>query len=136
VKAVTLTTSDPIAFPHAAQAVRITRTRTLAGKTSRETVYLTVSLPADDAHPADLQEWARAEWLIENHIHHWDVTFGEDLHQAHTGTGPAILAALRNTAIGFHRLNGETNIARALRRAGRRPHELVTTATSSNQTTQ
>jgi len=135
VKAVTLTGGDPIAFPHAAQAVRITRTRTRAGKTSRETVYLTVSLPAADAHPADLQEWARAEWLIENHIHHVrDVTFGEDLHQARTGTGPAVLATLRNTAIGYHRLNGHTNIARALRRAGRRPHELVTAVTSSNQT--
>jgi predicted transposase YbfD/YdcC len=137
VKAVTLTGGDPLAFPHAAQAVRITRTRTLAGKTTRETAYLTVSLPADQAHPADLQEWARAEWLIENHIHHVrDVTFGEDLHQARTGTGPAVLATLRNTAIGFHRVNGETNIARALRRANRRPHDLITAVTSSNQTTQ
>ena len=46
------------------------------------------------------------------------------------------MATLRNTAIGSHRLNGATNIARALRRASRRPHELVTTATNSNQTTQ
>jgi hypothetical protein len=42
-----------------------------------------------------------------------DVTFREDLHQARTGTGPAILATLRNTAIGYHRTNGDTNIARA-----------------------
>ena len=137
VKALTLTGGDPIAFPHAAQAVRITRTRTLNGKTSRETAYFVISLPAADAQPADLQEWARREWLIENHVHHVrDVTFGEDLHQARTGTGPAVLATLRNTAIGHHRLNGETNIARALRRANRRPHDLVTAVTSSNQTTQ
>ncbi|MFF0372233.1 ISAs1 family transposase, partial [Micromonospora sp. NPDC005087] len=51
------------------------------GKTSRETAYYTVSLPADQAQPADLQDWARREWHIENLVHHVrDVTFREDLH--------------------------------------------------------
>jgi len=137
VKAVTLHTPGGIAFPHAQQAIRITRTRTTAGKTSRETAYLTVSLPADQAQPADLQDWARREWHIENHIHHVrDVTFREDLHQARTGTGPAVIATLRNTAIGYHRTNGDTNIARATRRANRRPHDLINAVTSSNPTTQ
>jgi hypothetical protein len=51
VKAVTLATPGGIDFPHAEQAVRITRTRTIttSGKTSRETCYLTVSLPTADA---------------------------------------------------------------------------------------
>lgn len=65
-----------------------------------------------------------------------DVTFREDLHQARTGTGPAVIATLRNTAIGYHRTNGDTNIARATRRANRRPHDLITTVTSSYSTTQ
>jgi hypothetical protein len=52
------------------------------------------------------------------------VTFREDAHQAHTGNGPAVAAVLRNTAIGWHRTNGETNIARATRRANRRPNDL------------
>jgi predicted transposase YbfD/YdcC len=139
VKAVTLHTPGGIGFPHAQQAIRITRTRTTAttGKTSRETVYLTVSLPASDAPPTDLQDWIRREWLIENQIHHVrDVTFREDLHQARTGTGPAVIATLRNTAIGWHRTNGDTNIARALRRSNRRPHDLITAVTSSYATTQ
>lgn len=38
-------------------------------------------------------------------------------------TGPAVAAVLRNTAIGDHRGNGETNIARATRRANRRPDD-------------
>ncbi|MCM4085208.1 hypothetical protein [Paractinoplanes hotanensis] len=136
VKAVTLHTPGGIGFPHAQQAIRITRTRTIttSGKTSRETAYLTISLPAADAHPADLQHWARSEWLIENHVR--DVTFREDLHQARTGNGPAVMATLRNTAIGFHRASGDTNIARAARRAGRRPHDLITAVTSSNPRTQ
>jgi hypothetical protein len=49
------------------------------------------------------------------------VTLDEDAHQARTGTGPAVAAVLRNTAIGYHRSNGEPNIARATRRANRRP---------------
>jgi predicted transposase YbfD/YdcC len=139
VKAITVHTPGGILFPHAHQAVRITRTRTISstGKTSRETVYLTVSLPATDAHPADLQDWIRREWLIENRVHHVrDVTFREDLHQARTGTGPAVMATLRNTAIGYHHTTGDTNIARATRRANRRPHDLITAVTSSNPRTQ
>jgi predicted transposase YbfD/YdcC len=132
VKAVTLHTPGGIAFPHAQQAVRITLTRTVNGRTSRETAYLITSLPAADAQPADLQKWARAEWLIENQVHNVrDVTFREDQHQARTGTRPAILATLRNTAIGWHRTNGATNIARANRRADRRSDDLIRAVTSS-----
>ncbi len=54
------------------------------------------------------------------------------LHQARTGNGPAVMATLRNTAVGFHRASGATNIARA----NRRPHDLITAVTSSNPRTQ
>ena len=64
------------------------------------------------------------------------MTFREDSHQARTGNGPAVMATLRNTAIGFHRASGDTNIARATRRANRRPHDLITAVTSSNPRTQ
>ncbi|MDG4795544.1 ISAs1 family transposase [Micromonospora sp. WMMD1082] len=137
VKAVTLHTPGEIAFSHAQQAIRIIRTRTTGGKTSRETVYLVTSLPVADAQPSDLQKWARAEWLIENQVHNVrDVTFREDLHQARTGTGPAVMATLRNAAIGWHRIHGEPNIARANRRADRRSHDLITAVTSSYPRTQ
>jgi predicted transposase YbfD/YdcC len=137
VKALTDRTPGGLGFPHAEQAVRITRTRTVDGKTSRETAYLVVSLPAEHAQPDQLQDWARLEWHIENRLH-WvrDVTLREDAHQARTGNGPAVAAVLRNTAIGYHRSNGETNIARATRRANRRPHDLIDAVTRSNPTTQ
>jgi predicted transposase YbfD/YdcC len=117
--------------------VRITRTRIVNGKTTREMAYLVVSLPAEHGQPVDLQQWARMEWQIENRLH-WvrDETFGEDAHQAPTGNGPAVAAVLRNTAIGYHRTNGEPNIARATRRANRRSDELVDAVTSSYTTTQ
>jgi hypothetical protein len=60
------------------------------------------------------------------------MTLREDAHQARTGTGPAVAAVLRNTAIGYQRTNGETNIARATRR----PHDLIEAVTSNNPTTQ
>jgi len=65
VKTVTVATPAGLAFPHAEQAVRITRTRVIKGKTTRETAHLVVSLPAQDAQPADLGTWARSEWHIE-----------------------------------------------------------------------
>jgi predicted transposase YbfD/YdcC len=137
VKAVTVHTPGGLGFPHAQQAVRITRTRTIGGKTTRETAYLVVSVPAAHARPADLQDWARREWHIENRLHYVrDVTLREDAHQARTGSGPAVAAVLRNTAIGFHRSNGETNIARATRRANRRPNDLIDAVTRINTTTQ
>ncbi|GIF02143.1 hypothetical protein [Paractinoplanes rishiriensis] len=46
------------------------------------------------------------------------------------------MATLRNTSIGFHRTRGDTNIARATRRANRRPHDLITAVISDNPTTQ
>lgn len=135
VKATTVHTPGGLGFPHAAQAVRITRTRTVAGQTTRETAYLVISLPAADAQPVDLNQWARLHWHIENRPH-WvrDVTLGEDAHQARTGNGPAVAAVLRSTAIGYHRGNGEPNIARATRRANRRPHDLIYAVTSATRT--
>jgi predicted transposase YbfD/YdcC len=137
VKALTVHIPGGIAFPHAEQAVRITRTRVVAGKCTRERAYLVISLPADHAQPAELQEWARLEWHIENRLH-WvrDETFHEDTHQARTGNGPAVAAVLRNSAIGFHRTNGEPNIARATRRANRRSGDLINTVTRNYTTTQ
>ena len=96
-----------------------------------------MSLPAEQAQPGDLQNWIRREWLIENWVHHVrDVTFREDLHQARTGSGPAVLAALRNTATGYHRTTSHANIARATRQANRRSHDLIHAVTSSYPNTQ
>jgi hypothetical protein len=54
VKASAVQIPGGIGFPHAQQAVRVTRTRMIAGKRTRETVYLVASLPAAHAQPADL----------------------------------------------------------------------------------
>lgn len=58
---------------------------------------------------------------------------GHGRRETRTGTGPAVLATLRNTAIGYHRTNGHTNITRATRRANRRSHDLITAVTDQPQ---
>jgi predicted transposase YbfD/YdcC len=122
VKVVTVTAG--IAFPHAAQAIQITRRTRRPGsrKWRTETSYAITSLPASQAHPDQLAGWIRGHWKIENQLH-WvrDVTFGEDASTARTGTGPHVMATLRNLVISILRLAGHTSIASALRHAARDP---------------
>jgi Transposase DDE domain. len=111
-----------ILFPHAAQAVQVTRKiRKRNSRTWRtETVYAVTDLTADHARPDQLATWLRGHWCIEARLH-WvrDVTFGEDGSQIRTGSGPQVMATLRNLAITLHRLAGATNIAKALRHHAR-----------------
>jgi hypothetical protein len=108
-------------FPHAIQAIRITRrVRPLAGRRWRTmTAYAVTSLSATQASPARLADWIRGQWGIEALHHLRDVTFAEDASQVRTGTAPRAMASLRNLAIGLLRAHGHRNIAAALRRNAR-----------------
>jgi Transposase DDE domain len=87
------------------------------GKVSHETRYFITSAPPDLGGASQLLVWGRGHWSIENRTHYVrDVTFGEDASRIRKGSGPEIMAALRNTAIGFLRITGATNIAETLRR--------------------
>jgi predicted transposase YbfD/YdcC len=122
VKAVTVAAG--LAFPHAAQAIQVTRKTRRPGsrKWRTETSYAITSLPAEEARPDQLAGWIRGHWKIENQLH-WvrDVTFGEDASTARTGTGPHVMAALRNLVISILRLAGHASIAPAIRHAARDP---------------
>jgi predicted transposase YbfD/YdcC len=118
---VTTVTGLGLDFPHATQALRITRrVRPLTGRKWRTvTVYAVTSLTAAQAHPARLADWVRGHWGIEALHHIRDVTFTEDASQVRNGTAPRAMASLRNLAIGILRLHGHRNIAAALRRNAR-----------------
>jgi predicted transposase YbfD/YdcC len=131
-KAVTIAAG--IIFPHAAQAVQITRTRkpkrknkNSSQRAKRETVYAITSLTAEQAPPAELARYIRSHWHVENKLH-WvrDVTMGEDASRITTGAGPRIMAGIRNLAISLLRLAGHTNIAKALRHNARNPTRAIT----------
>jgi predicted transposase YbfD/YdcC len=133
-----------LGFPGAAQAIQITRrTKRITPKPGKkntwrtETVYAIVTLPAEQASPAELATWTRSHWFIENRLH-WvrDVTLGEDLHQARTGNGPHVLAILRNVVISVLRLAGHDNIARALRHYGRHTDQVIRLLTRPFTTSQ
>jgi predicted transposase YbfD/YdcC len=109
-----------IAFPHAAQAIQIRRRRrplnSQAGQRwSAETSYAVTSLAAHQATPAQLAAWTRGHWGIEALHHIRDVTYGEDASQIRTGSGPQVMATLRNLAIAILKPGGYPSIAAACR---------------------
>jgi predicted transposase YbfD/YdcC len=87
-------------FPHARQAIKITRRREdTTGKTSRQTIYAVISLTSAHATAPDLARLVREHWSIEAHHHIRDVTFSEDTATSRTGNGPANLATIRAAII-------------------------------------
>jgi predicted transposase YbfD/YdcC len=66
-----VTTIAGLGFPHATQAIRITRrVRPLHSRRWRTvTVHAVTNLTADQAHPARLADWIRGHWGIEA-LHH------------------------------------------------------------------
>jgi predicted transposase YbfD/YdcC len=119
----TVSVSTGIGFPNAAQALQIRRRRRRLDQPKRfttETVYAITDLKVHQARPAQLATWIRGHWSIENKVH-WvrDVTYDEDRSHIRTGTGPQVMAAIRNAAIGALRTAGATNIAAANRHHAR-----------------
>jgi predicted transposase YbfD/YdcC len=106
-------------FPSARQMMMVIRERsTLAGNPidDPDVTFAITSLSRKEAKPRDLARMLRGHWCIENSLHYVrDVTYGEDGSRVRTGSGPRVMASLRNIAIAIHRLNGETNMRHATR---------------------
>lgn len=116
--------STGLGFPHAAQAIQITRRRRPTGRKrwSTGTVYAITSLTALQITPNDLADVLRGHWSIEVQLH-WvrDTAWDEDRSQVRTANGPRIMASLRNLAIAVLRLTATTNLTAALRHHARQP---------------
>jgi predicted transposase YbfD/YdcC len=117
-----------IGFPHARLAIQIVRRRrSLTSRTGNtETGYAITDMTWREIGCDQLAEAIRGHWGIENRLH-WirDVVFAEDHSQIRTGTGPAVMATLRNLAVSLHRLNGAANIAAACRHVSRHPNRVL-----------
>lgn len=112
-------------YPGARQAIQVMRWRRemSTGKLTTERVHLITSLSVFDATCTELATWIRGHWGIENLLHHVrDRTFREDDSKVRTGALPRAMASLRNLAISVFRQDGQTNIAAAIRHAGRDYH--------------
>lgn len=120
--------TDYLDWPGVAQVGMVEAIVEHGGQTSREVRYFITSVPRAWAAAAQLLAWVRGHWFIENGSHYVrDVTFGEDASRVRHGSGPQVLAAVRNAAVGFLRTLGVRNIAEALRRNAARVGELFTT---------
>jgi hypothetical protein len=86
-----------LAFPHAAQAIQITRRRKVKEKWPRETCYAVTSLTLTQATYTQLAAIIRGHWGIEDRLH-WvrDLDWDEDRSQVRSASGPRIMASLRN----------------------------------------
>jgi predicted transposase YbfD/YdcC len=120
--------ANGLPFPHAAQAIQITRRRKVKGRWSRETCYAVTSLTITQASHFQLAAIIRGHWGIEDRLH-WvrDTDFDEDRSQVRTAAGPRVMASLRNLVITILRLAGAASIASALRYHARRPSRSLQT---------
>jgi predicted transposase YbfD/YdcC len=116
-------------FPHAAQVLQVTRTTRELGTRRWRTVvvFAVTSLTFEQASPARLADLLRGHWAIEALHHLRDVTFAEDASQLRTGSGPQVMACLRNLVIGVLCRAGPVNVAAALRRHARDPRRPLAT---------
>jgi predicted transposase YbfD/YdcC len=117
-------------FPHVNQVWLIERyTCDPAGTPLSAVAALGVTnLTADHATPAKVAALVRNHWGIESL--HWlrDTVYREDSSTVHTKSGPRVMAALRNLAIGAIRLTGRRDITEATRQASRsmdRPFKIL-----------
>jgi hypothetical protein len=117
-------------FPHLNQAWLIERYVTDPAGTPISAVAAlgVTNLTATRATPQLLATVVRGHWGIESL--HWlrDTLYHEDDSTAHTQSGPRNMAALRNLAIGAHRLAGRRDITEATRSAARfmdRPFKIL-----------
>lgn len=111
-----ITNAEDIDFPHACQTGCIRReVFALDGqRVSKEYAWIITSSTPEQTCAADLHDYVRGHWGIENKSHYVrDTTWHEDAHQAHTGSGPQAMATLRNLAAGLLRLNGHHTIRKA-----------------------
>jgi predicted transposase YbfD/YdcC len=111
-------------FPYARQAFLVERYvyHPHDGRLVSAAAALSITcLSAKQAGPSELAGFVRDHWGIESL--HWirDVTFDEDRHQLRQGSGPQVLAGLRNLAIGALRTSGRNKIASSLRWVSRNP---------------
>jgi predicted transposase YbfD/YdcC len=117
-------------WPGVQQVCVLERVRRVGAQEERETVFAITSLGPEQASAARLLRVARRHWSVENELH-WvrDVVMGEDACRVRTGSGPEVLAGLRNAALYLLRASGLTRIAAAFRRLAAVPLEAVQLAT-------
>jgi predicted transposase YbfD/YdcC len=110
--------------PGCAQVFRLTRQRTTGEKVETEVMVGITSLPRERAGAKRLLGLARGHWGIENGRHGVrDGTLREDASRIRNGSGPQVMAILRNIAIFVFERMGHKSAASATRHYVCHPQE-------------
>jgi predicted transposase YbfD/YdcC len=110
--------NDFLVWPAVAQVLRRTcwTKDCTTGKTTQEVHYGLTSLPRALVSLAQVEQFWRWHWTIENRLHYIrDVSMGEDASQVRKGNAPQALAALRNAILSLLRYEGWSLIPDAFR---------------------
>lgn len=101
--------NDYLEWPGLAQVFKVERqrTNTVTGEITRETAYGITSLSPEEADAAQLNDYVRQHWRIENELHYSrDVSLGEDACRVRTGHAPQVMAALNNLVLAITKKTG------------------------------
>ena len=118
-RTLTVCDAEGVDWPGCKQIGQLTREvhHVGTGKDTCEVVYVVTSLTPKEAPPKALLDLNRGHWSIENTLPYVrDVTMDEDASQVRKGSGPQVMATLRNTVISVLHRNGIHTMAAALRK--------------------
>jgi len=118
---VTTALNEYLDWPGVAQAGQVESGVVKDDKTSHEVRYFITSVSRPAADAAQLPQWVRGHWSIENRSHYVrDVTMGEDASRIRIRSGPEMMAAFRNATIGclWNRRDQHRGVAPAQRFSG------------------
>jgi hypothetical protein len=117
--------NDYVDWPGVGQVFKLTRERTIGGKTTSETVFGITSMGREKADAKKLLKLTRQHWGVEMLFYVRDVTMGEDRCTVRSGAAGSILSTIRNAAINVLNWAGLKNKAAALRRHAAHPEEAI-----------
>ena len=103
-------------WPGCRQVFRLQRERRTGEKVEVEVVFGITSLSRERAGAAKVLDAVRAHWGIENGLHgRRDGTLKEDASRVRKGSGPQVMAVLRNLIIYLCSFSGKASLAAATR---------------------
>ena len=103
-------------WPGCRQVFRLQRERRTGEKVEVEVVFGITSLSRERAGAAKVLDAVRAHWGIENGLHgRRDGTLKEDASRVRKGSGPQVMAVLRNLVIYLCSFSGKASLAAATR---------------------
>ena len=113
-------------WPGCRQVFRLQRERRTGEKVEVEVVFGITSLSRERAGAAKVLDAVRAHWGIENGLHgRRDGTLKEDASRVRKGSGPQVMAVLRNLIIYLCSFSGKASLAAANRHDMGQPETLA-----------